>query len=252
MPRYDRIYESVAERAIAQGVVDIESFFSLLINAGVPEGRILELMIDDAETNGPVFGKFLRGIKAAAGSAAMAAVRQGEMVGYVERNERLSRLVRVAGDEQSLVDAIDNADPEAAEVIEAYADEESFTWVAELINTCHRCLPLHGTTLTMREWRERGLLPDTIHSGWDSDCHCRLVPKRLAEGREDLVAPLKRVKLKDQPGVKGSRTTARQVSQADLDSAIAARDKAMDDPRGRKTLRLLGQAGDQDGGDDET
>lgn len=247
MPAYDEIYATLAGRAVAQGVVDVESFVQQMAASGVSGERITEMLLEDLESGGQIFGKFKRSLTGAASSASMSAVRQGEAVGYLDGTRAGRELARVARVQGSVVDAIDNADPQLAAALEdEVIGEIRHTWIAELINTCHRCLPLHGSTLAMREWKERGLHPDTIHSGWDSACHCRLVPQSHAEGRTELLAPLKRVKTPD--GVRGFRKTQRAVSQRDVNASLAARDRALafDDegrrnPDAERTLRLLGQ-----------
>src|SRR3990167_2090649 len=187
MPRYDRIWALLAERATAQGVLDVEAFMALLNEAGISEARMIEMLEEDLANDGPVFGKFMRGITGAATSTVGTAVRQGELIGAIDGDAELRRLTRLAGMEGSGADALERADPEAAEAVAvALSDDIRMTWIAELINTCHRCLPLHGSTLTMGQWRELLLLPETIHQGWDSSCHCRLVPAGIAEGQAQL------------------------------------------------------------------
>lgn len=242
--RYDQVWALLAERATSQGVIDVETFIRLLAESGVSEEQMLEMLEHDLETDGPIFGKFVRSLSGAASSTAMAAVRQGEAIGTIDGDAELRRLSKLAGVEGSVLEAIQTADPEVAAMAEdAVLLDIPHTWIAELINTCHRCLPLHGSTLTLREWRAKGLLPETIHTGWDSSCHCRLVPEVvLTESRDDLMAPLRRLKLSTSTGLKGSKRTARAVEQRDIDAAIAAREAAMASEEGRRTLRLLGRA----------
>jgi hypothetical protein len=245
MPRYDRIFAALAERATQQGVADVGAMVRLLALAGASEQRIEDLLDEDLLNDGPVFGKFVRGLTGAAHASVMAATRQGEAVGHVDGDKALKDAVRRLGIEGSLVDALENANPGSAEEIELAIDNEMVTWIAELINTCPRCLPLHGKTRSRRAWAEMGLSPESIHSGWQSTCHCRLVPSELAESRKELLAPLRRRREKDALP-KGGRKTERRVTQADLDAAATARDKAMETPEGRRTLRLLGQSGEAD------
>ena len=159
----------------------------------------------------------------------------------VSGDEELQRLTGLAkGDGESIIDrALSGADPElAAEIEEATQDHLELTWVAELRNTCHLCLPLHAKTRTLAEWKQLGLHPDTIHPGnWLSVCHCRLVPGVAAEAGE-IVAPLVRVK----QAMKGSRKTIRAVAQQDLERARAAALAAQQSDEGRRVLRLLGEA----------
>jgi hypothetical protein len=93
--------------------------------------------------------------------------------------------------------------------------------------------------MTREEWNAQGLSPDTIHpSDWNASCYCRMVLKSQADGRKELLAPLVRTKLDD----KSSKRTMRAVTQNDLDRSQAAVDKALQSEKGRRTLRLLGQA----------
>lgn len=238
MPRYDRVYRNLAERAVEQGGVDLRALFRQAETAGMSAERFQETLLRDLDEGGPIFGKFFRSLGAAARSATSAAMRQGEFAGEVAANSaRFRQLATTAGS------IIEGADPEQlGELEDQLGDALAMTWVAELVNTCHRCLPLHGTTRTVAQWRELGLHPDTIHADWVSECKCRFVESGQAESQSDLVAPLKRHKVESATGLKGSRRTARAVSQVDLDKSIEARDKALDTPEGRRTLRLLGSA----------
>ena len=234
MPRYDRIYQALAERAVEQGGVDLRALFRQAEAAGMSADRFQERLLQDLEEGGPIFGKFFRSLGGAARGATAAAMRQGEFAGDVERFTGLASTVG---------SIIDTADPELLGQLEdELGDRVPFTWVAELVNTCHRCLPLHGTTRTLAQWQELGLHPETIHADWNSECKCRLIRSDQAASQKDLVAPLKRNKVKSPTGLKGSRRTSRAVSQVDLDKSIAARDEAMKSLEGRRTLRLLGSS----------
>lgn len=239
MPRYDAIYEILAKRAIREGGIDVEAFVDLNVQGGVSADRVMELLLDDLENDGPVFGRFFRTLTGAAENSVTAAYRQGSVAADVDLDDEIKRLTGLA----NMDDIITGADPALlAEVEELSAEHMELTWIAELRNTCHRCLPLHGQSRFKDEWDESGFSPDTIHVvvGWSSPCHCSLVPRKFAEGRDEIKAPLVRNKLKGVTGVKGSKRTARGVSQQDLDKSIAARDKAMDSLEGRRTLRQLG------------
>ncbi len=243
MPRYDQVWALLAERATSQAAIDVETFVRLLVESGVSERQMLRMLEHDLETDGPVFGKFVRSLSGAATATAMTAIRQGEAVGAINGDAELRRLTSLAGMEGSVIKAMETADPElAAELEDEVLATVPHTWIAELVNTCHRCLPLHGSTLTLGEWREKGLLPETIHAGWDSTCHCRLVPKVLADGRAELMAPLRRVKL----ATKGAKRTARAIEQRDIEAALKAREEATQSLEGRRILRLLGQAMNKD------
>lgn len=237
MPRYDRTFAALANRAIAQGVTDMETFLTQMADTGVSPDRVEQLLLDDLEGDGPIFGKFMRSMIGAAEQGTLAAARSGEIAGTVDATSELRRLTSIT----DLDDAIEQADPEALEAIEEDVGRTEWTWICALKNTCHRCLPLHGVTRTMDEWKALGLLPETIHSGWNSACHCTLVPADEFK-RGDVVAPLTRKKIKSPTGQKPNRKTARAVAQKDLDKSLSARNKAMESPEGRRTLRLLGQS----------
>jgi hypothetical protein len=249
--RYDVIFSTLAERAVAQGIVDIESLVTQLSASGVPQNRIADLLLEDFEEGGPVFGRFRRTLAGAASSATMAAVRQGEAIGYLDGTRAGRELANLANVRGSVIEAIDNTDPELADRLEQdIIGEVRHMWIAELVNTCYRCLPLHGTSLTLNEWRDRGLHPDSIHADWTSSCHCRLVPMHQAGSRGEEMAPLKRTKIPKELRGTGFRKTQRSVTQKDLTSSLAARDKALErDPEGNlknpeaaRTIRVLGQA----------
>jgi hypothetical protein len=202
------------------------------------------MLEEDLSTDGPVFGKFERSMTGAASGSVLAASRQGEMVGHIPGSARLEKLTRDAGLEGDLLAALDDADPDAASLLEReIMGEQKFMWVAELVNTCHRCMPLHGSIDTLNGWSSRGLHPDSIHAGWDSACHCRLLEQSTAdETRTELMAPLKRNKLKTPTGLKGQRKTERAITKQDINASQRARDAAMKTEEGRRTLRILGQA----------
>jgi hypothetical protein len=127
------------------------------------------------------------------------------------------------------------------EIEDAIADSLGWTWIATMTNTCHRCLPLHGKTLTKDEWDSMGYSTETIHDGWDSDCQCTLVPAKYTEMPDDLKLPLVRQKAKDEYGKAIKGKTIRGVTQQDIDKAVKSMKDAMESEEGRKTIRLLGQ-----------
>ena len=248
MPRYDKVFLNLAARAAKQGALDATAFASAATDAGMSAASLQARLLNDLNTGGPIFGKFVRSLTGAAETATMEAFRQGQRGGEVEASKRLQRLLRLSKAEGSLLtQALDKADPSAlADVEKSTSTVVQYMWVAELVNTCHRCLPLHGSVMTGDEWTASGLHPSTIHDGWTSPCHCNLVPQeRVGDKREERrreVAPLTRTKLKTATGLKGERKTARAVGQANVDRSRKARDTALETLEGRRTMRLLGQA----------
>ena len=245
MPRYDEVWSTLVRRAVDQGAIDVRTLMERAYQMGMTEATVIEQLEADLSNEGSIFGKFLRSMTGAAESSVVAATRQGEMVGQLAEDAELRRLTGLADVDDVIEEALSGADPEAAAELErAVADVYEETWICTLVNTCHRCLPLHGVTLLHEEWLQRGLLPEVMHDGWTSSCHCRLVFARLVRGREDLAAPLVRVKRKPLTSARGLRAekkTMRSVMQADIDRAMAARDEAMKSIEGRRTLRIAGQ-----------
>jgi len=240
MPRYDELYERLAQRAINTVAVDLDTFFEDAIALGMSPEAIEEALLSDLFDEGPIFGKFLNNAIGASEGAVMEAGRQGSFVGQITKQQR--EFLDLSDDQ---IDALlDGADPEAlAEIEQGFGPVVRQRWVAELVNTCHRCLAVHGEVMTAEQWAERGLHPSTIHSGWNTPCHCRLVNEDLVEGREDLVAPLKRVPQKTASGLKaGSRRTVR-VALKDAMGSIAQLDKAAAglSAESKRTLRMLGK-----------
>lgn len=246
--RYDEVFAALVERALGEAVIDLRTFVRQAQAAGISEKRLLEMIDEDIETDGRVFGKFFRGLTGAATASAAAAQRQGELIGAIDGDAELQRLTRLAGIEGSVIEALDNADPAAADAIEREVlDQQDYTWICALRNTCHLCLPLHGKTQRLAEWKSAGLSPDTIHpEEWGSSCYCRLVLAAHAASRKELVAPLRRVKVEGQgSGAKAARRTKRAMTAADIEAAIKARDAATQSIEGRRVLRLLGESGDE-------
>lgn len=235
---YSHLYAIRAQEAVDTGSVRFEALVDQLLADGVPAERINEMLTEDLETGGPIFGKFFRDLGMAGdmtistaeqqgSSAAEAASLDDDIRAFIEESER---------DGRSAAELLREGDPEALEQVEILADDQELTWIATMRNTCSQCLPLHGKSLPRREWRERGLRPRGMHP----NCECDFVPTELAADRSDLLAPLKRAIVPGQ--VKGGRRTQRAVTQADVDAALAARDAAEKTPEGRKILRLLGRA----------
>lgn len=256
MPRYDEVWDTLIRRAVDQGAIDIRTMMERAFQMGMSEPAVMERLDADLADDGSIFGKFLRSVSGAGEASVVAASRQGELVGHLAEDAALKRLSGLANVDDIIDDVLDSADPEAAALLEDAVEEElEETWVCRLVNTCHRCLPLHGVTLPHSEWRSRGLLPEVMHDGWTSSCDCRLVPSSQAEGRKDLIAPLVRTKQKPLTSVRGFRAekkTVRAVMQRDIDRAMKARDDAMVSLEGRRTLRIAGQLetlpGDDNGG----
>jgi hypothetical protein len=234
---YASLWSTLAKRAVLQGGLNADAFLDMAAASGMSPEEVERRLLDDLDNDGPIFGAFMRQLQSAATSSVMAAEQQGSIAAVLDGDAELARLLDI----ESMDDVIDGADPAMLEAVENAAGRQEFTWVATLVNTCHRCLPLHGHTRTLEEWRALGFAPETIHDGWQSSCHCQLVPHKDAGPRDDLVAPLVRMKAEAPKGVK---RTVRMVAQQDLDRAIEATRKAMESEQGRKTLRLLGHSGD--------
>lgn len=246
MPRYDDIWDTLARRAVDQAAIDVRALMERAFQMGLSEQALIEQLDLDLSTDGPIFGKFMRSITGAAESSIVAANRQGEIVGHIAEDQELKRLLDVANVDDVIEDAISSADPEMSQLLEEAASEDlEETWVCTLVKTCHRCLPLHGVTLFHSEWVSRGLLPESMHDGWTSSCHCRLVPAKVTQNRKTLREPLVRIKqksLESARGLRANKRTLRSVLQNDIDRAIESRNQAMQSPEGRRTLRIAGQA----------
>jgi hypothetical protein len=227
-----------------EAVLDLKTFIENMADSGVGQARTEQLLLQDLEEGGPIFGKFTRSLSGAVSSSVAAAGRQGEVAGAMSASAARQRFLNLAQPGEAIQAARDMADPEALGEIEQAASGIMMTWVCALEKTCHMCLPLHGSRALLGEWRERGLHPDSIHSnaGWVSKCFCSLVPTDEAEPRKDLNAPLVRMKNKSATGLKVSKKTSRSIVQTDIDKALAAKEKAMNSLEGRRTLRLMGQS----------
>lgn len=235
MANYRKVYERLATRAVQQGASNIEAFVGRLADAGVPAERIEELLIEDLMTDGPIFENFFRALGGASEAAAMTSYRQGATMAIIDEDKALRDMLDAAGYDKPFA-IVDAGDPDVMAAIEAAsAPLIELTWVATLVNTCHLCLPLHGVTRTRAEWDELGYDPATIHPGdWRSSCRCQFV-ERSTFDKEQEMAPLLRVR------EKGSKSTVRGVSSVNLDTAINARNKAMQSEQGRATLRRMGR-----------
>ncbi len=230
---YADLYAIRAQKAVDIGTVDFNALVEELLADGVPADVINEMLIDDLENNGKIFGKFFRDLGAAGDTAISHADAQGSTAAEaVDLDDEIARFV----EESELGDRARDGDPHALEQIEDLADDQEMTWIATMRKTCAKCLPLHGKSMSRQEWRERGLRPRGVHP----NCECDWVPTQLAASHSNLMAPLRRSIVPGQ--VKGGRRTQRAVTQQDIDASLKARDEAEKTPEGRKTLRLLGES----------
>ena len=112
---------------------------------------------------------------------------------------------------------------------EVFRDEfgEDFreTWIALLRNTCRDCVPRHGKTETSEFWDFAGR-PPQWGSICDPNCKCRLVPAVTAEGKRELMEPLKLAKKK------ALRSGDKEPDQIQLPRTL----------KQRRFVRKLGQA----------
>lgn len=242
MARYDLAYERLAQRAIKQGAVDVETLMQMAKDNGMTQARLEELLLQDLEEGGPIFGKFVRSMTSAANTAVQTAARQGQALADIANSisdKEIAEFMSV-GDIDNL--AYDAAPDAIDQAIGAEENDLLLTWKATLVNTCNLCLPLHGKTMYKSQWEAQSLSPEVIHlqEGWESDCQCNLV--RAAEfSRSKEVDPLIRKKYPKEAG-KVNKRTMRSVLQEDLGKSYQAISKAADTPEGRRTLRLLGQS----------
>ncbi len=122
--------------------------------------QIINILLDDFDNDGEIFGGLKRGMFGATDD--FVSNVESETVGY--------------------------------EWQQAGYDEQE-TWVAVLVNTCEDCLPRHGQTKSHSEWVSLGL----PRSGWSvckAHCQCQLFPASITESTKELREPLKRVKKK--------------------------------------------------------
>ncbi len=234
---YAELYSIRAQEAVDTGFVRFDAFVSQLIADGVPAERINAMLVDDLENGGQIFGKFFRDLNIAGDMTISGAEQQASSASEaVNLDEDIRRFVEEADrGGRPLAELLRDGDPGALEQVEFLADDQELTWIATMRNTCPQCLPLHGKSLSRREWRERGLRPRGVHP----NCECDFVPTELAASQESLTAPLRRQVVPGQ--ARGGRRTQRAVTQSDIDAALAARDAAEQTPAGRRVLRLLGQ-----------
>ena len=237
MATYAELYAIRAQRAVDSGVIDFNALVDQLVADGVPTERINQMLVDDLENNGPIFGKFFRALEQSGDMAISHAEHQGSTAAEaISLDDEIAAFVReTERDGRSMAQLAQEGDAEALDTIEGLDDDREFTWICTMRKTCSQCLPLHGRTMSRREWRELGYRPRGMHP----NCECDWVPAELAADRKDLVAPLRR---NIEPGqVKGGRRTVRAVTQNDVEAALAARDEAIKTPEGRRILRSLGE-----------
>ena len=245
--RYDKAYENLASRAVRQGEIDLESFVAQMTEAGMSADVIEARLLDDLENGGPIFGKFWRSLGGAASMSTSAAMRQGQYVGTAAEQDQ--DIADYLAKNEDVRKAVDDGDPETLQSISESADDIQETWICTLIKTCNDCLPLHGKTMFHSQWEDRGLLPELMHDGWTSSCQCNLVPlgdNDTQEIKDELAAPLVRIRQKTETGLKVSRRTARSVAAYDIERAKKAVEEAQNTLEGRRTLRLLGQVQDDE------
>lgn len=237
--RYPRKYSIRAQKAVETGLVDFEALVEELTDDGVPVERINELLVEDLEEGGPLFGKFFRSIEMAGdmsiGVAESQASNVAEILDLDAEIAKLAQDTRIDG--RSVAELAREGDPQALELVEDTAEQQELTWICTLRRTCELCLPLHGVTLSREEWRDKGLRPRSIHPR----CECDWVPAELARDRDDLIDPLVRNKVGEE---KGGLRTIRGVSSRDIERSQEAVAKAMKTKQGRKMIKLLGQSGE--------
>jgi len=256
--RYDRLYAIRAQRAVDTGLVDLEAFIDELRSMGMNDERIDQMILDDLLEGGPIFGKFFRSLGMAASDTTTVAHRTassvGMSVGLAEQGamkvlpgesvpigaaQRMGKADRLTGPlkigDTDIVELAKQGDPDALEYLEDITDYEALTWVCALKKTCARCLPLHGKTMTRKDWRQSGYGPGAMHPR----CMCVFEPSAVSQSRQQHIAPLVR---QGSPGApKGSKRTIRSLTQQDVDKAVAAADAARATPQGRQILDRLGR-----------
>jgi len=248
MSRYDQIYQELAKRAADQAQIDLRTALTMAGNRRASIDAIERLLIQDLETDGPIFGKFIRSLSGAASSAVTAAANQGATIASLKMDREVQRLLSLK--DTQIQDAIDAADPETLDEMEKMAEDRMpMVWVATLVNTCHRCLPLHGKEATKAEWAARNLDPETIHDGWSSNCKCLLVYWTPGmTGKNLTITPLVRKRVTDEDGRRIGKKTKRSILQEDIDKAQRKVEEALRTEAGRKILKAMGSAYADQGG----
>lgn len=202
--RYSSLYALRSQRAIDVALADVSTLIAELAADGVPPERVNEILVDDLETNGPIFGRFFRSIVSAGEVAVSLAEFQAALTGD---------------------DA--GGDPVQLEAGERSHDPDSATWVCVSHREMDRCMALHGVTKTRGEWTVLGLRPRLMHSR----CVCELVPP---EQSEEFKSPLLRNTAAGQG--KGCRLTSREDND---ERAESMRQRALASAAGRAVLEAI-------------
>lgn len=139
--------------AVTRTTASLDELIDRLRLQGLSDDVILEQLDDDLAQGGRIFGEFRRAIKS---------TTEGT-IGSISTDSYL----------------------------EEFGTDIQFTWVAALVNTCEDCISRHGEVKLYEDWEKEGL----PRSGWSvcrANCQCVLIPDKIAEGRNELRAPLDR------------------------------------------------------------
>lgn len=247
------LFTVLLARVLGTSDIDLETFFVRAEAMGMSREALEQTLVDDLENEGAIFGRFLAGLIGAAEGVALAAYRTGNIAVQISTRTEITfvdALLGLGEDEAGVrldgsVSPVGNTSAIHAFNLEAMQrDQTEYYWVAELRNTCFRCLPLHGVKMRLVDWHARGLHPDTIHTGWNSICHCSFVREDLVS-EEVLKSPLVRLQgaklLGEGKGAQKFRHTIRTVLDSDIVKAQKAVLKARESEEGRRILRLSGQ-----------
>jgi len=145
------VTKQVFQAKLTQLITSLES-------RGMSSEQVINVLLDDLENNGAIFGGLKRQLT-------------GDAQGMIETTG--SRLT--------------------TEEFEKQSGEEQGTWVAILVATCDDCLPRHGITKKWKEWESQGL-PRSGFSVCKQNCQCDIFPASVVESKAELQAPLKRTK----------------------------------------------------------
>jgi hypothetical protein len=246
MANYARTYQRLAKRAAQRGRIDLEAFIEQARDAKMSDADIERAILGDLINDGPVFGAFFRSLSGAGVKSTSAAYTSARDVGSflddpeIEKELKSLEALRNVDD---IEEFLSSGDPDELEAFSDALDPElqSYVSVADFVNTCYICLPLHGHEMTKGEWQEQGLWPDQRHpEDWLSDCKCTMMPIGKQYDQTKFIAPLRRVAVKDENGKRIGKRTIRAVTQNDIDKARKAAEEARQNPEGRKVLRALG------------